>query len=70
MKKVNWGVLSTAKIARCHVIPGIKKSKNSNLYAIASRNKIKASDLKKKFKFSKSYGSYSKLYEDNKSLAV
>ena len=39
MKKVNWGVLGTAKIARQHIIPGIRKSKNSHLYAIASRNK-------------------------------
>ena len=25
MKKINWGVLSTAKIAKQHVIPGIKR---------------------------------------------
>ena len=66
MKKINWGVLSTAKIARQHVIPGIKKSKNSNLYAIASRNKSKALEFSKKFKFSKHYGSYVELYEDKK----
>ena len=53
MRKINWGVLSTAKIARQHVIPGIKKSKNSTLYAIASRDKFKASQLAKKFRFYK-----------------
>ena len=41
MKKINWGVLSTAKIAKQHVIPGIKRSKNSNLYAIAIRSMSK-----------------------------
>ena len=61
MKKINWGVLSTAKIAKQHVIPGIKKSKNSNLYAIASRN-----IFSKIFKFSKNYGSYVDLYKDKK----
>ena len=64
MRKINWGVLSTARIAKRHVIPGIKQSKNSNLYAIASRNKPKALEFKKKFKFIKSYGSYNELYED------
>ena len=64
MRKINWGVLSTARIAKRHVIPGIKQSKNSNLYAIASRNKSKALKFKKKFKFIKSYGSYNELYED------
>ena len=27
MKKINWGIIGTAKIAKEHVIPGIKKSK-------------------------------------------
>lgn len=66
MKKINWGVLSTAKIAKQHVIPGIKKSKNSNLYAIASRSMSKSLEFSRKFKFSKNYGSYAELYKDEK----
>ena len=50
MNSINWGVLSSAKIAKEHVIPAIKKSKNSNLYAIASRKKSKALNFSKKFK--------------------
>ena len=46
MKKINGGVLGTARIARQHVIPGIKKSKNSNLYAIASRNISNFNEMK------------------------
>ena len=40
MKKriINWGILSTAKIGWEHVIPAIKKSKNSKVKALASRN--------------------------------
>ena len=43
MKKniVNWGIISTAKIGWEHVIPAIKKSKNSKVLGLASR------DLKK-----------------------
>ena len=53
MKKINWGVLGTAKIVKQHIIPAINKSKNSNLYAIASRKKSKALEFSKKFKFYK-----------------
>ena len=51
MKKIKWGVISTAKIAKEHIIPGIKKSNNSILYAIASRNLSKADKYKKKISF-------------------
>ena len=64
MKKINWGILGTARISKQHVIPGIKRSRNSNLYAIASRNKSNALKFAKKFKFLKNYGSYAELYED------
>jgi predicted dehydrogenase len=66
MKKtiVNWGILSTAKIGWEHVIPAIQKSKNSKVLGLASRNLSKAQSLCKKFKISKSYGSYEELYQD------
>ena len=66
MKKriINWGILSTAKIGWEHVIPAIKKSKNSQVIALASRNLSSARVLSKKFKIPKSYGSYKELYED------
>ena len=64
MKKINWGILGTAKIAKQHIIPGIYKSKNSNLYAIASRKIYKASAFSKNIKISKHYGSYAELYAD------
>ena len=66
MKKriINWGILSTAKIGWEHVIPAIKKSKNSQVIALASRNLSSARVLTKKFKIPKSYGSYKELYED------
>ena len=56
MKKriINWGILSTAKIGWEHVIPAIKKSKNSQVIALASRNLSSATALTKKFKIPKS----------------
>ena len=41
-RKIKWGIISTAKIAETDLIPAIKKSKNSELVAVASRNKDKA----------------------------
>ena len=63
-KVINWGIISSAKIGWEHLIPAIIKSKNSNLLAIASRSKSKATKLQKKFNITKSYGSYDELYLD------
>ena len=64
MKKINWGVISTAKIGWEYVIPAIQKSKNSNVLAIASRSLSKAKKFSKKYDISKYYGSYKELYQD------
>jgi len=63
-RKIKWGIISTAKIAETALIPAINKSKNSELVAIASRNKDKAAKFAKKNKVKKFYGSYNKLYKD------
>jgi len=42
MKKINWGVLGTAGIARGQTIPGMLQAENCNLYAVAGRSKEKA----------------------------
>ena len=56
-----WGVLSTAKIGREHVIPGIVKSDNGILAGIASRDLAKAEALARHFGAHKAYGSYEAL---------
>ncbi len=38
IKKVRWGIRSTAKIGREKVIPGIQKSPNGTVEAICSKN--------------------------------
>ncbi len=70
MKKVNWGVLGTAGIARGHTIPGMKTAENCNLYAIAGRDMQKAEAFRKEFGFQKVYDSYEALLADPQVEAV
>ena len=48
MKKIRWGIVSTAKIGIEKMIPAIKKCKHSELIAIASRNEDNAKEVAKK----------------------
>lgn len=70
MRKINWGVLGTAGIARGCTIPGMKLAGNCNLYAIAGRNILKAEDFKAEFGFEIAYGSYEELLCDANVEAV
>jgi predicted dehydrogenase len=69
-KKVNWGVLSTAKIAREHVIPAMQAGEVTNVVAIASRDEHRAKDLATKFGIAKAYGSYEALLADPEVEAI
>ena len=42
MRKVRWGVLGTADIARGQTIPGMQLAEHCELYAIAGRKLEKA----------------------------
>jgi len=64
MKKVSWGVLSTAKIGREKVIPAMQQGQYSKMDAIASRSLAKAQETAQKLKIPKAYGSYEALLED------
>ena len=61
---VKWGVLSTAKIGREKVIPGIQKALNCSVVAIASRNLEQAENTAKLLNIGKAYGSYEELLND------
>lgn len=56
-----WGVLSTAKIGREHVIPAILDAGNGVLAAIASRDAGKARALADRFGAPHAFGSYEEL---------
>lgn len=64
MKKIRWGVISTANIGVAKVIPGIQQSKHGEVVAISSRDKNIALDWAKKLSIPKAYGSYEDLLAD------
>ena len=70
MRKINWGVLGTADIARGQTIPAMKTADNCNLYAIAGRSLEKAQAFQREFGFKKAYGSYEELLSDPQVEAV
>ena len=70
MRKVNWGVLGTAGIAKGQTIPGMKLAKNCTLHAIAGRDLKKALAYQEAFGFRKAYDSYDQLLEDPEIEAV
>lgn len=69
-KPVNWGVISTAKIGRVHVVPAMMKSEDVNMMAVASRNIADAEDYAKELGIPKAYGSYEELLADPEIDAV
>ncbi len=63
-KKVRWGVMSTANIARHSVIPGIQGSQRNVVEAVASRSIETAQAFAQELDIPKAYGSYEELLAD------
>jgi predicted dehydrogenase len=70
MKKVVWGVLSTAKIGTQRVLPGMLKSEYCDIRAIASRTAAGARKAADQLGIAKSYGSYEELLADPEIEAI
>jgi len=70
LKKIKWGILGCANIARKAVIPGILGAENSELYAVSSRSREKAADFAEKFGAAKYYDDYDQLLADEEVEAV
>ena len=70
MKKLNWGILSTAKIGIEKVIPAMQQGKLSEIVAIASRTHESAREAAKNLKIPKGFGSYQDLLDDTSIDAV
>jgi predicted dehydrogenase len=64
MKTIKWGILSTAKIGRKHLIPAIQNCTHGSVQAIASRNSERADDVAGNFNIPVSYGTYEELLAD------
>jgi len=70
MKKVNWGILSTAKIGREKVIPAMQQGQWSHVGAIASRSLASAQQVAADLGIAKAYGSYEELLADPEIEAI
>lgn len=64
MKKIRWGVLSTAKIGTKKVIPAMQLGEYCTVTAIASRQLGKAQAAARRLGIEKAYGSYEELLAD------
>ena len=70
MKKVIWGVVSTAKIGLKRVLPGMQKSELIEIRAIASRSAPAAREAAQALGIPRAYGSYEELFADPQIEAV
>ncbi|MFS0777071.1 Gfo/Idh/MocA family oxidoreductase [Neobacillus sp. 3P2-tot-E-2] len=64
MKKIRWGIIGCAGIAKHSVIPGIQKSETGEVAAIASRGLDKAKQTAEELTIPTAYGSYEELLAD------
>src|SRR5262245_52856308 len=64
MRKIRWGVLSTAKIGIDKVIPAMQLGKYTEVVALASRNSEAAKRAAESLGIPKAYGSYEELLAD------
>jgi len=64
MKKVAWGILSTARIGREKVIPAMQAARHCDIQAIASRSLERAQACAGALGIPRAYGSYEELFVD------
>ena len=70
MQPVRWGILSTARIGRTKVVPGMMKSPLCDIRAVASRDLATAQNMASEFGIAKAYGSYEALLADDEIEAI
>ena len=64
IRKIRWGVLGYARIARESVIPAILRSANSEFHALASRDEAKLAESRVRFNVPQTYRGYDDLLRD------
>jgi predicted dehydrogenase len=70
MRRLRWGILSTALIGRSKVIPGIQAAQNCEVVAIASRDHALAERAAAQLGIATAHGSYESLLADPNVEAV
>jgi D-xylose 1-dehydrogenase (NADP+, D-xylono-1,5-lactone-forming) len=69
-RKIRWGVLGYARIARQNVIAAILRSHNSEFTALASRDETKLIEARQRYSIPKTYVGYEALLQDPEIDAV
>ncbi len=64
MRKIRWGIISTANIGVAKVIPAMQRGTHTEIVAIASRDLAKAQATASKLGIPTAYGSYEALLAD------
>ncbi|MGH7491795.1 MAG: Gfo/Idh/MocA family protein [bacterium] len=70
MRKIRWGILSTARIATQKVIPAMQLGRHCDIVAVASRRMEAAHKAAAQLGISKAYGSYEELLNDAEVEAI
>ena len=70
MRKINWGIISTANIGRTSMIPALQSLEKADVLAVASRDKAKARNFADELGILRAYGDYQELLDDPEIEAV
>ena len=70
MKKIRWGVISSAKIGTEKVIPAMQQSETGEIMALASRNEETSKRVCENLGIPKAYSSYEELLADSEIDAI
>jgi predicted dehydrogenase len=70
MRKIKWGIISTANIGVAKVIPAMQQSKYCDIVAISSRTFPQAEKAAEKLGIPKAYGTYEEMLADPEIEAV
>src|SRR5947199_2688508 len=70
MRKVRWGILSTARIGVVKVIPALQRGTLTEVVALASRSDERARAAADRLGIPRAYGSYEALLDDPEVDAV
>ena len=70
MKKIRWGVISSAKIGTEKVIPAMQQSETGEIMALASRSEETSKRVCENLGIPKAYGSYEELLADSEIDAI
>jgi D-xylose 1-dehydrogenase (NADP+, D-xylono-1,5-lactone-forming) len=69
-RKIRWGILGYARIARENLIPAMQRASNSEFFAIASRDKSKLAECRARFNVPRTFHGYDELLRDPEVDAV